>query len=293
MEVDRQFSDIERESIELNLSRVLGDVNAAVRDWKQMRDRMREVSASLGSDDSPIDSAEVGETRELLDWLAGDHFIFLGARDYELGQDNGVDVLRTVPASGLGILSNNEDPARARPLSELPPDARDRVHEKRLLNLTKASSRSTVHRASHLDYVGIKTFSEDGEVSGERRFIGLFTSEVYNHSVEAIPRAKRTVAAVLERTGYPAGGHDEKRLLSVLEMYPRDDLLQMDIKELFDTAVAIAGLQERRRVRVFARRELFGRFVTVLVYLPRDRYNTLIRTGIEGDSARRIRRFAR
>lgn len=281
LEIDRQGSQAERESIEQDLRRVLGDVSAAVRDWEPMQARMREVSASLATDDVPIDDAEVAETRELLDWLAGHHFIFLGARDYELTKADGVEVVRLLPGTGLGILSGNEHLAAPRPVDDLLPAARDRVHEKRLLNLTKTSSLATVHRASYMDYVGIKTFNAAGEAIGERRFLGLFTAEVYTHSVATIPRARRIAAGVLERTGYPSGGHDEKRLLAVLELYPRDDLLQMDVEELFDTAIAITGLQERRRVRVFARTELFGRFVTVLVYLPRDRYNTTIRAGIE------------
>jgi len=281
IEIDRQASTDACESIEIELRRVIEDARAAVRDWEAMRDRMQEVSAGLETLTVPVDDADKAETRHFLDWLAEGHFIFLGARDYALDTVDGTEVLRIVKESGLGILSGNEHLGRPRRLSELPPDARERVHEKRLLNLTKASSRSTVHRASYLDYIGIKTFTDTGEVSGERRFLGLFTSEVYNHSVARIPRARRTVAAVLERTGFPPGGHDEKRLRTVLEKYPRDDLLQMDVDELFDVAIAITGLQERRRVRVFARRELFGRFMTVLVYLPRDRYNTSIRTGIE------------
>jgi len=281
IEIDRQSSAQDCEAIEVELRRVIDDARAAVRDWEAMRDRMQEVSDDLETLTVPVDDADTAETRNFLDWLTDGHFIFLGARDYVLDTIDGTEVIRIVPESGLGILSSNEHLGRPRSVSELPPGARDRVHQKRLLNLAKASSRSTVHRASYLDYIGVKTFTDGGEVSGERRFLGLFTSEVYNHSVARIPRARRTVAAVLERTGFSAGGHDEKRLRTVLEKYPRDDLLQMDVDELFEVAIAITGLQERRRVRVFARRELFGRFVTVLVYLPRDRYNTSIRTGIE------------
>ncbi|MGB5759798.1 MAG: NAD-glutamate dehydrogenase, partial [Acidimicrobiales bacterium] len=281
VEIDRQALEEDRTSIEQNLHRVLDDVRSAVADWRPMRQRMVEVSAAIRSGGLPVEEAEAAETAELLDWLADDHFLFLGARDYELGESDGNDVLRIAPGSGLGILADDHHLGRPRLLSEMSPEARKQVRERRLLNLTKAGTRSTVHRASYLDYIGIKTFDEAGDVAGERRFLGLFTSEVYNRSVTVIPRVRRTVAEVLERAGYPPGGHDEKRLKTILERYPRDDLLQMDTDELFETAIAIAGLQERRRVRVFSRRELFGRFVTVLVYLPRDRYNTSTRSGIE------------
>jgi len=280
VEIDRQVRD-DRDTLDANLRRVLGDVAAVVHDWKPMRARMEEVSASLDPDRLPIDAADVAETRQFLDWLVDDHYLLLGARDYELGLVDDVEVLRIVPRSGLGILAGDNHLGHPRPLSEMQPEARERVKEKRLLNLTKAGSRATVHRPSYLDYVGIKTFNDQGEVIGERRFLGLFTSDVYNAGVSDIPRVRHTVAEVLTRTSYAAGGHDEKRLQAILERYPRDEVLQMDVDELYDVAVAINGLQERRRVRVFARTELFGRFVTVLVFLPRDRYNTSTRSGIE------------
>jgi glutamate dehydrogenase len=281
IEIDRQVDGEAREAIEEGLRRVLDDVARACRDGELMRARMREISASLAEGPFPVPESEGDETRELLDWLADDHFLFLGARDYELGVHEGEDVLKIVAGSGLGILDGDSHLGRPRRLSEMSPTARSRVRERRLLNLTKAGTRATVHRPAYLDYIGIKTFDDGGEVTGERRFLGLFTSEVYHRSVTFLPRIRRTVAEVIARSGYPSGGHDAKRLLNILERYPRDDLLQIGADELYPIAVAIAGLQERRRVRVFARRELFGRFVTVLVYLPRDRYNTSSRAGIE------------
>ncbi len=281
MEIDRQAQDEDRARIAEDLRRVIDDVRAAVRDWQPMRERMCEIASSLDPSAIPVDDDEIAESRELLEWLATDHFTFIGARDYELTTVDGHEVLRIVPGSGLGILDGEEHLGRPRRTDDLPPDARSRVHEVRLLNLTKASSRSTVHRGSYLDYVGIKTFDESGRVSGERRFLGLFTAELYTRSVTEIPKVRRTTAKVIEAVDYPSGGHDETKLLAILEQYPRDDLLQMEPDELQEIAVAIAGLQERRRVRVFPRRELFGRFLTILVYLPRDRYNTGTRSGIE------------
>ncbi|MCP5035730.1 MAG: NAD-glutamate dehydrogenase [Actinomycetia bacterium] len=282
IEIDRQpLDDRSRSDLIGNIRRVLGDVQAAVRDWRPMGDRLRQVSASLTVDTVPFDEAEVAETRALLDWLADDHFLFLGARDYELDLEDGNEVLRLVQGSGLGILAGDTRLGRPRRLDELSPAARSRIHERRMLNITKAGSRATVHRASYLDYVGVKTFDEHGNVTGERRFLGLYTSELYNRSVTMIPRVRRTVAEAMEAAGFPTGGHDETRLRSILEQYPRDELLQMDAGELLDVALAIAGLAERRRVRAFVRTELFGRFRTVLVYLPRDRYRTEIRNGIE------------
>ena len=283
IEIDRQAEVSQLELIETNVCRVLDDVRRAVADWFSMRARMREIAESLGSASVPVPVSddEREESRQLLEWLADDHFTFLGCRDYELVHEGDVEVLRPVPGSGLGIMRDGGDQGPGRPVAEMAPEVRDRVREARLLNLTKTGVKATVHRAAYMDYIGVKTFDTDGHVIGERRFVGLFSAEVYARSVTVVPRVRRLVTEVLERAGYPPGGHDEKRLLAILENYPRDDLFQIDVDELFEISTGIAGLQERRRVRLFARPELFGRFVTCMVYMPRDRYNTETRTGIQ------------
>ncbi len=276
MEIDRQSKPERLAEIEACIRRVLADVRAVVNDWPEMRSKMLGIAESLASEAIPLSEAEVSEAVELARWVAGDHFIFLGYREYKLDETS----LHAIPGSGLGILAG--EPAQpTRLLADLPPQARARAAERRLLNLTKAGSRATVHRASYLDYIGVKTFDENGDVAGERRFVGLYTAEVYTRSASLIPRVRRLMDETLERAGLPKGGHDEKRLLNILEDYPRDELLQIDIDDLFDTAIAIASLQERRRARLFARPELFGRFVTCMVYIPRDRYNTETRTQIQ------------
>ncbi len=276
IEIDRQSEPHRLNEIEACIRSVLGDVRSAVEDWPALRARMIEIADGLSTAPIPVDEAEVAEAEELLRWLADEHFIFLGYREYKLDSTS----LQAIPASGLGLL-RGEPKVPKRLLADMPPEARARAAELRLLNLTKAGSRSTVHRASYLDYVGIKTFNEAGQVTGERRFVGLYTAEVYTRSAERIPRVRRLMEEIRVRAGYPRGGHDEKRLLNILEDYPRDELLQVDVDDLYDTVIAIAGLQERRRVRLFARAELFGRFVTCMVYIPRDRYTTATRTAIE------------
>ncbi len=278
IEVDRQTDPDQIQAIEDNLRRVLGDVRAAVEDWSVMRQKMRDIANALIDEALPIPDAEVEEAHELLSWLAENNFVFLGYREYSLADDH----LIAYPSSGLGILrSKNGEEARGRPLSEMAPAVQARATAAVLLNITKATSKSTIHRAVHLDYVGVKTFNAAGEVNGERRFLGLYTIEAYSQSVTRVPRLRRLASEVLERAGYPPGGHDEKALRAILEAYPRDELFQIETDELFEIAMGIAALQERRRVRVFARSELFGRFVTVMVYMPRDRYNTVARTGIQ------------
>ena len=147
-----------------------------------------------------------------------------------------------------------------------------------MLVLTKANSLSTVHRPAYLDYVGVRTYSEDGTTLGERRFLGLYASTAYTESILRLPVVAEKVKAVLDRSGLAADSHTGKDLLEVLETHPRDELIQASPDQLFETAMAVAQLQERRRTKLFLREDDYGRFVSCLVYIPRDRYNTGVRT---------------
>jgi glutamate dehydrogenase len=252
---------------------VLGDVRAAVEDWPAMRQRARDIGAELGERPPPTAEA-AAEARELLAWMHDGHFTFLGYREYDIGSEGGEDVLRTVPGSGLGILREMDERPVSASFQQLPPRVRKLAREKNPLNLTKANSRATVHRPSYLDYVGVKRFDASGEVSGERRFLGLYTHTAYSASPWEIPVLRRKVQRVLERSELSKGSHDHKALIDILETYPRDELFQISEDELYEISLAILQLGERQRVRIFVRQDTFGRFFSCLVYLPRDRFNT-------------------
>lgn len=264
------------------LSDVLADVRASVEDWAAMVGQAGAVVAELTESPPPLPAEEVQQGVDLLDWLADDHFTFLGYREYRLdravvdGEED--DVLRSVPGSGLGILREQEGkPATSMAFGRLPEAVRAKAREKSLLVLAKANSRSTVHRPAYLDYVGIKVFGADGEVVGERRFLGLLSSAAYTESLLRIPLLRDKVNAVLELTGLDPRSHDGNALLDTLETYPRDDLFHTPVEELAPIAEAAMQARERRAVRLFIRRDSYGRYLSVLVYLPRDRYNTTIR----------------
>jgi glutamate dehydrogenase len=252
------------------IARVLGDVEAAVRDWSAMRERMTELATELERRPPPIDEREVGETEAFLDWLVDDHFTFLGYREYKFEDAEDTIGLRALDGSGLGILSGRP----ATPLTALRPKALALARAPHLLVLTKANSRATVHRPAYLDYVGVKTIGEDGNVTGECRFLGLYTSAAYKQSPLAIPLLRGKVKAVLERGGFPPASHDAKALLEILETYPRDSLFQIEADELFEVAIGLLGLGERQRLRLFARRDPLDRFMACMVCVPRDRFNT-------------------
>jgi glutamate dehydrogenase len=280
VEVDRETNAQVLAMVQEDLVRVLGDVRNATGDWLKMLAKLRHIVDDLERTPPPIDADDLAEGRALLEWMGDQHFTFLGYREYDLVRDNGTDGLRPVAGTALGILRNAaETPSRS--FDELPPDIRARARDRDLLILTKANRRATVHRPTYLDYVGVRRFdSATGEVNGEYRFLGLYTSTAYNSSPIDVPVLRRKVAAVVDRAGFLAASHDQKDLIATLETYPRDDLFQIGVEELYETAMGILQLQERRRVRVFCHREIYGRFVSVLVYLPRDRYNTPVRERI-------------
>ena len=278
LEIDRDSDPADREQVAANLRRVLSDVREVVEDWPKMRAKCTEIAQIL--DQSPpvgIPAEEIEQTRRLLAWLADNHFTFLGYREYELSHDAGADVLTAVQGTGLGLL-RYDAPGEGVRLSER---ASGVARERKLLIVTKANSRATVHRSTYLDYISIKTFDQAGEVTGERRFLGLFTSTAYTESVMRIPVLADKIDAIFEATGFTADSHSGKDLLEVLETYPRDELFQADQDELHDNATAVLHLQERRKTKLFLRKDEFGRFMSCLVYIPRDRYNTAVRLKME------------
>jgi glutamate dehydrogenase len=280
-EVARHTDPEDLREIEQALRRVIGEVRAAVEDWAQMRRRALDLSGELGSNPPPLDADDVSEAREFLSWLEDHNFTFLGYRDYELRGENGELRLAAVPGSGLGILRDSASGENAPDVDTLPPAVLGRALAPSLLNLTKANERATVHRAAYLDYVGVQCFGEDGRVVGERRFLGLYTHTAYNASPASVPILRRKVADVLARAAFPAGSHNEKALIEILETYPRDELFQVSVDELFEIAIGILHLGERQRLRLFLRRDPFGRFISCLVFVPRDRFNTENRRRIE------------
>ncbi|MCW2854874.1 MAG: putative NAD-glutamate dehydrogenase [Marmoricola sp.] len=274
LEIDR-IPPEEYDALTRTLEKVLSDVREAVEDWRRMHDRLDSLVAELEADPPPLDPDEVAEDRAFLTWLGEDHFTFLGFREYRLETRDGAEVLTAVPGTGYGIL--RADPTTTLPLPEL---AAAKAREKTLLVLAKANSRATVHRAVHLDYVGVKRFDANGEVIGERRFLGLFSSAAYTESVTRIPLARVKAKRVIDAAGYEPMSHAAKTMMDVLETYPRDELFATSVEELVPIASTVMHTRERRQLKLFVRQDTYGRFWSCLVYLPRDRYNTAVRERI-------------
>jgi len=275
-EIDRQADQSILSALADKLGNVIGDVHLAVTDWQAMLAKLIALADETAAG-PPIAGQDRSEAAAFLRWLADEHFTLLGYRSHDLIRDGDQDVLRAVPGSGLGILRKGSGQQATRSFSALPREVQRRARDPELLIVTKSNSRSTVHRPSYMDYIGIKRFDEHGEVIGEHRFLGLYTSPAYNSSPLTIPLLRKKVSEVLERAGLPPRSHAGKALLHILDTYPRDELFQIDTDTLYDIALGILHLQERQRTRLFVRNDRYQRFVSCLVYAPRERYNTEVR----------------
>ncbi len=281
-EVDRQTEPEVLEGIRRDVDKALADVRVAVEDWRSMREKLREALAEIEAHPPRLDPAEVEEGKAFLEWVDDNHFTFLGYREYELAREHGDDVLRSVAGSGLGVLRNVEGAKVSQRFSALPLELRREARKPGLLIVTKGNFRATVHRPGFIDYIGIKRMNAEGKVWGERRFVGLYTSGAYNRSPREIPLLRKKVRHIIERAGYSRNSHAEKTLINILETYPRDALFQVSEDELLETALGILHLQERQRIRLFVHRDRFERFVSCIVFVPRERWSTAIRLKMQG-----------
>jgi glutamate dehydrogenase len=260
---------------------VFAQVCVAVRDWLPMQQRLTDAIAALTARPPRGTTEEPPESIAFLEWLGDNHFTFLGCRDYRYnGADGGS--LEPVEASGLGVLADSEARVvrRSHDHARLTPQVRAFLTQPTPLIITKSNEKSRVHRRVNMDYVGVKMFDADGALAGERRFVGLFTSGAYSSRPSDIPLLRLKVSNVLARAGFPPTSHDAKTLAHILDTFPRDELFQSPEDELYATALGILRLGERPKVRVFLRFDRFDRFVSALVYVPRDRYDGAVREKI-------------
>ncbi len=280
IEIDRQPQGGETDLLGQEVARVLADVRTAVESWAPMRRTVLDLIAGLERPQPGVDPAEQTEAQEFLRWIHDDHFTILGTCRFRFDQGGGIEV---EPESGLGLMQGGGLKLfdNGRLTGAMPPEVQVFLSRPYLVMLAKADRISTVHRAVPLDIIGVKCFDEAGKVVGMHGIIGLFTHAAYTLSPLMIPLLRRKVQHIIGRAGLPAASHDGKALLAILENYPRDELLQIGKDVLFDTAMGILRLQERQKVAVFLRRDEFKRFISALVFIPRDRYDTRLREQIQ------------
>ena len=272
VEIDQETEPGELESIRASLENILREVRLAVQDWRTMRARLKEDTDELETAKLPMPPEEVTEAKEFLRWLDDGNFIFLGSRRYTFNTREGKDYLESIPETGLGILRDIRPESVSRGSEPLSPEFSAYARKKDLIIITKANSRSLIHRPVPMDRIGIKRYDDQGNLIFEDRFLGLFTSAAYSRSVRDIPMLRLKAKRVLDRAGLEPSSHNGKALVDILETFPRDEFFQITDNDLFNIARGILLLQERQRVALFTRRDVFERFVACYVYVPRDRY---------------------
>lgn len=268
------------ELLQDELIRILRHVRAAVTDWKAILQKVDESVARLKKTPKGFDANYVAEVREFITWLAAKNFVFLGYGEYDFVQNADKSEIDIIGTSKLGILSTASDRSQIG-LESMPKEQRYRLLAKHLIEITKSNRRAPVHRRVPMDYIALKRFDDMGNVIGEVRFLGLFTSNVYYQSAHSIPLLRDTIAKMLKRSGFSEGSHDGKAFSTVLEFLPRDEVFQMSEDDLFELSMGILSLEAKPGVRSFIRKDVFERFISVMVFVPREQFSTELRHHIQ------------
>ena len=265
-------------ALEEGLFTALDDVHSSNKDWKAMLAQLKKARQDLENAKTRRPLKEVRQYCAFLDYLYDNNFTLLGYREYEFVEKGKELKSRTVPKSGLGLLHRDIRPAYINENDEgLPRNLQEMRKNLPPLSISKTNRLATVHRRVPMDAIAVKTYDKDGNVKGEKLFIGLFTSVTYSRSVSDVPYLKEKVEEVLKMSSFIPGSHDRKALRHILEKYPRDELFQITPKQLLKIATSILRLQERQHIALFMRKDPFRRYVSCLVYIPRDRFGTALR----------------
>ncbi|KEI69686.1 NAD-glutamate dehydrogenase [Endozoicomonas elysicola] len=275
IEIDRQSDHLDLEKVVSGIRSIVEDVHKVVSDWEAMQARLDEAIQWCQSHPAPLQELELKEALAFLHWIKKDNFLFIGFRYYEIIHDTRKLKLRTSSKTGLGTF--REDRPHNPVEQDLSPYIASKIQTSELLVITKSTSRSTVHRPAHLDYIGIKQFNDAGIVIGEWRFFGLFSSTTYNVPLNEIPLIRKKVAKLLKNNSCPANSHRGNALRHIIHDYPRDELLQASYEQLKSVINGILDCHELRQLKVFLRPDAYDRFITVLIYVSRDNFNTELR----------------
>ncbi len=272
------FKEVEKE-----LRETLKLVAASVKDYQPICQRAKDIKQQLikNADSLPVSSNELKESCEFIDWLLGNHFTFLGYEEYRIKKLKSGSVIELQKDSTLGISKYKSGLKQQVQLKSLPKGTADVILKKQICGFAKSTNKSKVHRSVHLDYVLLKEFDSKGNLSIEHRFVGLYTSSVYYQTALDIPLIREKVNSVLAQSGFSPNGHNIKDLLQVINVFPRDELFQISLEQLFTTALEITQIQETRTSKIFIRKDSYGKFFSCLVYMPRDIYNTRVRQQIQ------------
>lgn len=286
IEVDRHGDEESKAELQASIEAVLADVDITVQDYSSMQEKISEIKQEIEGlkklkSDAPYENSEIKEACEFLDWVVTDHYAFLGYVKLNINQTKKASIMQPVKGSELGILKSHPEQIEPINLKDLNSKAQNEDSYKQLVTFAKAPARSTVHRPAYPDCIAIKHFDAKGQVIGEHCFYGLYTAKAYTKSPKEIPILRKKYDYVVDNSELNVNDYRGKELVQLLDVYPRDELFQIDKNLLFDNVMGTLFVQERRQSRLFIREDLFGRFVNCLVYVPREIYSTAIRVKIQ------------
>jgi glutamate dehydrogenase len=280
-ELDRKLEPEAEAELVDDIRGTLRDLALIVRDFEPMQRMIPKMIEASKSGDSHFHYDEISESVEFLEWLLDDNFVFLGYRQYDIEGIDGDKTVKARTASGLGILHDNGVEPSAVLLSELPPYVRDRYVDGDLVVITKTNRKATVHRGARMDYVGVRRAGSDGKTITEHRLLGLFTSKAYMSAASEIPVLRRKLDQILKDQDLIEGSHDYKSVVQLFDSFPKDDLFSGSVESLGDTLSALTAAEDSERVRLFVRRDALRRSVSILVMVPRDRFNSRLRQELQ------------
>lgn len=277
VEVDRHTEDSVLAELSTSLREILDETQLVVDDFTEIKGKCEEAMDWVKNSKGPFNKKDINESVAFLEWLINDHFTFLGCEDIAIETKGGQSLALRDKKSVSGLFKKEVHGPDKVIIDDLSESMKALIVAPQLIALTKSGRRSRIHRPAYPDYITVKKIDAQGVVIGGRRFLGMFTSNVYTESSFNIPIVRNKTKQVLKRSGLNAGSHHSKELQHILEVYPRDELFHTDIDHLARSAIGILNIQERRRTHIFIRQDQLNKFLSCLVYVPRDLYNTELR----------------
>jgi len=280
VEINKQTNAKKLQELKKYIEGILSDVNIAVKDWPKMAKKAEELIDILDKTKYK-NKEELKEAQDFLNWMLDDKFTFIASCDYKYTNKKGKGFLEYIEDSGLGFLSKKSRYTIDDCFKGLPRDGEKIKQNQSLIVINKSSLKSTVHRPVDLDFVTVKIYDEKQNLEGVRIFLGLYTSVAYNSRAQKIPYLRHKILEILKLSNLGNNNHSLKELLNILETYPREDLFQASVDDLFEISMGILDIQERPMIRLFLRKDTFNRFISALVFVPREKYTTRYRKIIE------------
>ncbi len=283
LHLDKITSESDIQMLQESISKIIETLVLVVGDWKKMTEVAKKSQKQIDNAKKLIkDLKEIDESKDFISWILDGNFIFLGAKEFDIKEfEKGEHHLVEVENSGLGVFQSPYADVTPEVLNSSFEEVGDSLKNPYVIEILKSRYRSRIHRISNAERIRVQKVSEDGKVIGEYRFVGLFTSSAYSHSPTSIPLIKNKIAKVVADSNFTKGSHNHKELISILESYPRDELFQTNAADLLRIATGIVAICGRSQVRFFPRKDKYSRFVSCLIFTPRDRSNSDLREKIK------------